>query len=676
MPLPITNEPEASTSNSEDFLINIENIQTDGPNSELAIVSPDALNTVIHYYLDGKGHPPLKKVLLDQFLLSLVAFTGAGLYGEASDDYAVSIGAELAGRINYIACTCITALVVLYNSTELFLVMRRGETIPKELIPYLTNSTTGIKKILEDIAIFTGAAISALPLAAVSFMYPIPGFSKTLLLIQGIIVLIDNTILHLFPLKLALSEPLYRLPSLPFEFIIQQMMSCRLSAEEKEKKQLQTQIDKLYHVIIQRFVDNLDRAQKHLEIHMKEVKGDIASIKKSHQSEEMLIALLNRLYCMTSSDQPRTTSSNVRNILRTLSYLPGALWVISSCVGFLVAPINEMIELTGSPALGAAISTPPVYFLGVLLAFFGGNALQNTFDYFTDWTDEAVKIRMPFKLYPKTAALLIIISMYLASFSYAAGVQLINDNFKGDLAFLRTDLLIFLAKTGLGFLSFTAMINFFEATLDKFAKYAGNDDARMVTKLFSEFDQIKKAIQKMKADLFLESLALKSKEELKTLLNIGDETDQENLSETLTQLAEKLKTKIIKEIRSIDATNILDSEDYNIEKIESLLFYFDTEAKLNLPSSLKEACQEYKAVCELMKKLGSLSLSRELNIFPHDSINNSDFLAGSSSETTPLLPRRTLNKGSILTRFFHPSKWWYGNEARPSSFSSSTSFKP
>ncbi len=683
MPLPNNSELEASpsTSSSEgSHFIDIEkNIQSAAPNSKLAIVVPEALSSVIKYYLDGKGHPRLPKVLLDQFQLSLVALTGAGLYGEASDNYAVSIGSELAGRINYIVCTCVTALVVLYNSTELFLVMRRAENIPKELVPYLTNSTIGIKKALEDIAIFTGAAISALPLAAVSFMYPIPGFSKKLLAIQGVIVLIDNTILHLFPLKLALSEPLYRLPSLPFEFIIQRIMTCRLSVEEKEKRQLQAQINLHYNAIIQRFVGHLDLAQKRLSIYMKEVKGDIAEIKKSHPHDtELLVALLDHLRCTAFSERPRATLDNVRNILRTMSYLPGALWVMSSCAGFLAAPINEMTELTGSSAIGAMISTPPIYFLGVLLAFFGGNALQNTFDYFTDWKDEAVKIPMSFKLYPKTATLLIIISTYLALFSYAAGAQLINDNFKGDLEFLRPHLLI-LAETGLSFLSFTAMIDFFNNTLNKFAQYSNHDDAGMVIKLFSEFDQIKNTIPKMKPSLLLESLALQNKKQLKTLLNIREEeTDQKNLNKTLIQLAEKLKTKIIKEVGLINAdyadggslstliSKLERDNDYRVVKIEALLAYFD-KLELNLLSSLKEDCQQYKSICKLMKKLGSVSLARELNIFPYDSSNDGN-LAGSSSETTRLLPR-TPYRGSILARFFH--RPYENEEERVSSLSTS-----
>lgn len=691
MPLSINNsELEASTSSREDScLIDIKEMveeENSAPVQKL-LDKVNSLEEVIKYYLDGKGHASLTNLVLDQLILLTVALTGAGLYATAADDYAQSIGEELAGRINYMVCTCLPALVVLYNSTELFLVMRRAETIPEPLTDYLISPFTPRQKKIENIAITTGAAISALPLAAVSYMYPIPGFSKTLLVIQGIIVLIDNTILHLFPFKLAFSAPLYRLPSLPFEFIIQQIMTCRLSQEEREQQQLQTQINQQYRTIKQYLINHLDQGQKLLSVYgfkfsccsyTNEITDDISNLKSNlqHSPTELLIALLNRLHEM-APDRRNAAPSNIRQFFRTASYLPGALWVMSSCSGFLAAPVNEMTELTSSAALGATLSAPPIYFLGVLLAFFGGNALQNTFDYFTDWKDDAVKVPMAFKLYPKTSVLLILISMYLSAFSYAAGAQLINDNFNGELEFLRPYLLD-LAKSGLTFLGFTAMIDFFNNVLSKFGQYGSNENAETVIKLSEVFAQLKNSLQRMKPSLFIQSLAQMDEKPLKNFLNLKQKTVQQEFSASLVQLAEKLKTKLIKESKSMDVTNIVEAslfkllsqhndQSYNVEKIEALLNYFDTEPELNLSSSLKEVCQEYKAVCKLIKTLESISLvnDRELDTYLHASINNDDNIP--SSETTPLIRGRAPG-GSIFSNFFHPRLPHYSND-RASSLS-------
>ncbi len=133
-----------------------------------------------------------------------------------------------------------------------------------------------------------------------------------------------------------------------------------------------------------------------------------------------------------SPDRPTPPSGRVNNFLRKMIYIPGAAWVIFACAGFWDGTLNEMVELTGNRIEGTIVSAPSIYYLGVLLAFFGGNALQNSYDYLTAWQDDTVKIPMSFKLYPKTSVLLIIISMYLSAFSYSAGAQLINDNLRAN----------------------------------------------------------------------------------------------------------------------------------------------------------------------------------------------------------------------------------------------------
>src|ERR1044072_460828 len=96
--------------------------------------------------------------------------------------------------------------------------------------------------------------------------------------------------------------------------------------------------------------------------------------------------------------------------------------------------------------------------------------------------------------------------MYLSVFSYAAGAQLINDNFNGKLEFLRPYLL-YLAKTGLTFLGFTAMVDFLNNILRKFGQYGGHEDAETVIKLSEAFEQMKTSIQRMKSVELLDSLS-------------------------------------------------------------------------------------------------------------------------------------------------------------------------
>jgi hypothetical protein len=514
----------------------------------------DPLTKVVAYYLKGEGHLNLRQEMLRQIFLSVVAVSGAGLYAVPADAYAKSVQSELAGRINYIISTCVPALVVLYNSTELFLGMRAAENIPLSLKDYLISPCTPRQKIVENIIITLGSAISAFPLAAVSFIYPIPGLPKEIIILQSVIVEFDNTILHFLPIKLALQNALYRLPILPFEFIFKKIADCCLSAEQRQKNQLQKQIDQYYQVIKQRFISHLEQSKNLLAIYGFKFEGKClnytnrAGNKIRELCEQGLppLVLLQELLDLIHAMSPEgfiNPPSRVNRLLRKFVYIPGALWVMSSCAGFLIAPVDELTELTGSKVMGAGFSAPSVYFLGVLLAFFGGNSLQNAYDYFTLWQDDAVKISQELKCYPKTSILLIIISLYLSIFSYAAGAELINDNFKGDLAFLRPEFLAF-AKTGLAFLGFTAMLDFLCSILKKFSQYGKNEEAEIVVKLSEAFNQLGNSIQLMKPDKLIASLSHLEADRLKSILNIRGNTDKNELIYILDNLRKVLEDQL------------------------------------------------------------------------------------------------------------------------------------
>lgn len=127
------------------------------------------------------------------------------------------------------------------------------------------------------------------------------------------------------------------------------------------------------------------------------------------------------------------------------------------------------------------IASPSIYFLSVLTAFFGGNALPNTYNYLFSWKSDEVKIPLECKLYPKTFMLLIVVSAYLSGFSYAAAaVELIEDNFVGKEWDTWRDYLIWLSKTGMPFLSMTPMIDFYRIAINKLVLYCGQGETNML----------------------------------------------------------------------------------------------------------------------------------------------------------------------------------------------------
>lgn len=616
---------EDSSSNSEDS----HRIDIEG--QELSIAPQDALNTIIKYHLDGEGHSSLKRELFKQSGLLLVSAFGVMFYYPLAKTYAESICADPTYKdipcdflvTSHLTGTMSVAAGILLTATNAFFDQQKREYIPFKLIHILKHPLSPRQKMAGDIGTLLGSFIASIPFMIITVANPIPGLPKLLNISQALIVGITNTLLHLLPFKLALKNPLYRAPFLPIEFIFHATSNLLLSSEEKQEKKLQDQINQDYQVIKQRLINHLDLAQKLLSIYgfsfsgcsySNEVKNDIRNIKGLNQSPlQLLTRFFSHLHNI-SPDRHISPPSRINNIVRKVVYFPGASWVILACAGFWGGTFNETTELTGGTVSGAVISAPSIYCLGVLLAFFGGNALQNSYDYLTAWKDDAVKIPIAFKLYPKTSVLLIVIAMYLSTFSYAAGAQLINDNFNDKLAFLRPYLLE-LAKTGLIFLGFSAMIDFFNHVLSKFAQFGGDEDTQTVARLFEALSQMKDSIQLMQPNLLIDSLAQANENQLKSSLNIKDENDRQRIYEVLIQLSKKLNTKLLKETELTNRENIV---------------------------------KEDKAVCELIEKLGRVSLVSERDTFPRSSMNNGE---AEPSERTPLISN-TKPSRSVYTSVF------------------------
>ncbi|MEN9917309.1 MAG: hypothetical protein RLY40_1248 [Pseudomonadota bacterium] len=650
----------------------------------------NALNAIIKFhYLDGEGHSSLTRELLKQASLFSVAILGVIFYYVPAKAYAESICADPAYKdipcdfflINHVAGTMLVAGGVLMSATNTFFDRQMAESIPEKLQSYLKYPFTRRQKLAENAVTYMGSFVASIPFVIITVVNPIPGLPKSIVLSQAFMVGLTNTLLHLLPFKLALKNPLYRFPFLPFEFIIKAIAKAQLSEEQKQEKALQQSLDVSIQEIKQRIISALTLAQKRLSIYGLNASGcggnhDVARYIQENQAStelplQLLTQLLQRLQAMSPDQSP--PSGRINNFLRKMIYIPGASWVILACAGFWGGTFNEMVDLTGNHLEGAIVAAPSIYCLGVLLAFFGGNALQNSYDYLTAWKDDSVKIPMSFKIYPKTSVLLILISMYLSAFSYSAGAQLINDNFKGDLEFLRP-YLHQLAETGLIFLGFTAMIGFFDDVLKKYAQYSGSGDNQTVANLYVALNQMQDSIQLMRSDQLLEALANAREGQLQSILNIKDDNDLEDFGMLLMQFAEQLKQKLFKKMELLNNGNdevlnkfkqdLKNDSYYKVSTSDALLAYFD---KKEVFQKCESVCQEYKSVCEIIEKLDNLNVmlkARELDTISSYSIN--DAVAGPSNETTSLIPRG----GSIYANFYNPSRYGrYGSGEVRSSLS-------
>jgi hypothetical protein len=606
----------------------------------------DALNEIIRYHLALKK-PSLKLELLKQTGLFLISSLGVMFYYQPTKIYALSICSDpnyenipCSFFVNsHITGTLLVAGGILMVATNSFIDQHSASDIPTELRPYLKEPLSRKQRLIENVLTWVGSFVASVPFIIITLVNPIPGLPKFLLYSQAGMVALTNTLLHLLPFKLAFKNKLYRAPFLPIEFLAGVLSNSLLSEEERQAKQLQDEINKNLQILKQALTDHFNLTKRLLTINGFEFTGCCYKNKivnavcniNNNPSLEQLNDFVT--YFHESSGQSLSAPGIGRSLFRKLAYFLGALWVILACAGFWGGTFNEMTELTGNLVLGTLASFLSIYCLCVLLAFFGGNALQNTCDYLTVWKEDTVKISLAFKLYPKTATLLLSISTYLSFFSYAAGAQLINDNFNDKLDFLRPYLLE-IAKTGLIFLGFNAMIDLLINGLNKIGHHTGSEDTKIILQLSEAFNQMGNSIQLMDSNQFLQSLADKDENQLKLLFNIKkDEDAQFRLKQTLLQLGNNLKAKLLLNYKVID--NIGDNRQF-IELLNQL------HDPIHDPKIIEEA-QAYKNVCKILQTLDKINL---MEIRVDASVNQDGYASTSTTEITPLL------SGSIRQRSF------------------------
>lgn len=489
-----------------------------------------ALSKVAQYYLHYQHLPSMQSESAKQILLALVSISGAPLYAIPAYDFAKeNFGDSDFYNISFIVGTCTPALVVLYNSTDFFLIMRGAQHVPKELLTILINPLTFKQRLGRDIAIFTGSLLSAIPLAVISLVYPIPGVPTGVTYTLATAALIDNTVLHFLPIQLAMQQERYRIPVLPLEYGSRFIMRCLESAEQKEKKALAEKKMEIYGDLKNRLIGSLMQSQKNISIGgMKFTPSKLAyTAVLPDDLKQMAVAPdkttgIEKLTSLANYKLPGTAAvfNYGSSIINELVYGVGAFWVVSSCSGYLAATPTLLTELTGSLGLGVSLALPSMYFLTVLMSFWGGSAAQEIYQYLTAWGSDEIKIPLEFKLYPKSFALLTVFAVYISVFSYATANKLIDDNFSDKIWDDIRPGLVWLSRTGVPYLGLYAMLAFYKTVINKFAMLFGGDDEKTVVRLKNMISSLVIGIGLMPGEeLFLSLKALEAPA-LKLLVNL------------------------------------------------------------------------------------------------------------------------------------------------------------
>ncbi len=485
------------------------------------------------YYLGNDHTVTFKQELVKQIFLLTVCVSGAYLYYAPAEDYAERVDRSDLSWL-YIVSTCFPALVVLYVATDTFIKLHFSSRIPGALSHVLVNPQTRAWRYGENLAIAFISMLSAVPLASIMFTFHPEHWKKLGTFLFALLVLVDNTVLHFFPVKLILNQPIYRLPFLPLEYLVKALYVIfrdrHLSASDKTDHALQAQIQgdhmQLRTLMIQRITlaqqnmmqQSFQWSWRGLRYNAK-APENVCNLAASEKPLDLVLSFLPK-----SASAPWQIPGKLNTLLLTGVGIIGALWICSCASGYYAAPFNQFYEWTGSYAAAAGITALPLYSLSVLLAFFGVFFLSGLYSYATTWGDGVTKIPMEVKLYPKLFILMMAVNGVLAGFSYAAAVELVYTGITYDWAKPLVPMLVGLAKSGIPFVGFLATRDFFMLMFLKVAahwQWSGNNH-RLIAKTNEKIEQFKNSIMYMEGGPLEAVLSAMTEGERVRLLGIDD----------------------------------------------------------------------------------------------------------------------------------------------------------
>lgn len=513
---------EIKESKTEETETSNQNMEQDNQAPSIEI----PVGAIINYYLAGKGLRSRAEEAAIQFLLIAVAVTGGGLYFQPSKKYADEHGAAYAGssqlekEINYILGTIITALAVLYNSTDIFFKMLKAQQIPKELENYLFSSTNRAK----ILSIIIGAFFSSVPLILVSFAYPFAIESQALsIAIQTLfagVVGIDNTILHFLPFMLAFQHRIFRFPIVPFELMYEYYQKYRAKKLGLEQPQPNPEAEAIRTKVIAVLQYAHTKVLLDNEFHLlgytckipyafrKEMQLSIKNEPLTFNSNSLTgsdhLKLLATQYPLPSNTNFQTPSCGYNFLKQAVGGLSAA-WIWSTCAGYIVGPVNQFYGWTGHLWLAGLLSAPSIYFLSVLLTYLGYHFGKTNFEYVTSWGENDVKVPLEFRLSPIIFTLSLAGNIYLNLYGYAAAEQLIIDNFTNEFMKFISPFFIWATRTGVPFVGVNSVLSLTRALIQKYATYFGTNETKFVARLTASIEQAIMAMMAAKPDALLQS---------------------------------------------------------------------------------------------------------------------------------------------------------------------------
>lgn len=447
----------------------------------------NSTSKLVEYHLGAVNHQPtFCNVMVVQTGLIFCSLAGL-LY--AAPAYAYSSKDE--ERYLNVVGTCHMAVLICYVAADMFFRMHLAKQWPdKELDGIVAAPLAKDEFWRQNVIIGLCAAISAVPYVTTAYTNPPAKFSLGWLFAYVAFVLIAEAVLHFLSVKLTLDHPFYGL--LPYKTT--QLLNY-LGGHEKSLSDLQN-IENAKNLKSKR-----ERLERKIKISSSELltsfvpslgQPDIAKLTEFlHKTgEEQFFILLN---FKQSIEKPWPTY--IENMARFL----GAVTVLSACLGYAANPFLLFMDETNSWWQALLCTFFPLYFFGVLLAYFGdeyGKRILNDFALLIEnsgrlWRGEALQLPLICRLYPvSTFFLIFAVNIPLLIYSPAAAEEMTQLAFQSVVSPEMMTILQVLTKLGTFILAWYAPLDFQMLMLKYFTQYMRTGNMQKIILLSARIDAL------------------------------------------------------------------------------------------------------------------------------------------------------------------------------------------
>lgn len=409
---------------------------------------PDtATNTdkLIDYHLGKINHQPtIGRVIAVQSGLMLCALVGL-LYAVPASDYSADSPEE---RALNIAGSCYMSVLICYVGADMFFRMHLEKQWPdSELEGIVAAPLTPADFKRQNYIIGICALASGIPFSTTAITYPPEGISLGWTIAYVGYVLVAEAVLHFLPVKLTLDHPFYgTLPRWGLElwnYLRQQQKTedeFQLIESAKDLKsrreELGKRIKNVSDHLLASFIPSLGQLDKN--------KLNVFLNQSSQEQFEHLLSIEQ------SAEQNFPTWA-----MNTARFL-GAVTVLGSCLGYAANPFLLFTNWTGSWWKALLCVAFPLYFFGVLIAYFGdeyGKKILTDLALLSEnmgtlLQGKALKLPLICRLYPISMTCFVLVNISLLIYSPAAAEQMMGLAFKPVASSTVIMMLTILAKAG------------------------------------------------------------------------------------------------------------------------------------------------------------------------------------------------------------------------------------